>query len=45
MTSKYLDSVPLPKELPIVLDKLLKAILRDQPKDIVKFCADYFSAL
>ena len=42
MASRYLDSVPLPTELPIVLDKLIKAILRDQPQDIIQYCAVYF---
>jgi hypothetical protein len=45
MASKYLQSVPLPEQLPKVLDALLKAVLRDQPKDIIRYCADYFSAL
>jgi hypothetical protein len=26
----------------LVLDKLIKAILRDQPKDIIEYCALYF---
>ena len=42
MASRYLDSVPLPTELPIVLNKLIKAILRDQPQDIIQYCAVYF---
>lgn len=45
MASQYLKEVPLPPELPVILEKLLKAVLRDQPKDIVRYCADYFSAL
>ncbi len=45
MASQYLKEVPLPPELPPILEKLLKAVLRDQPKDIIRYCADYFSAL
>lgn len=45
MTSGYLDSIPLPPTLPSILDKLVKAVLRDQPKDIIQYCADYFSSL
>lgn len=45
MASQYLKEVPLPPELPAVLEKLLKAVLRDQPKDIIRYCADYFSTL
>lgn len=45
MASQYLKEVPLPPQLPAVLEKLLKAVLRDQPKDIIRYCADYFSAL
>jgi len=42
MASQYLDSIPLPPELPKILDKLIKAVLRDQPKNIVEYCAIYF---
>jgi hypothetical protein len=45
MASQYLESIPLPEALPGVLEALLKAVLRDQPKDILRYCADYFSAL
>jgi hypothetical protein len=45
MASQYLKEVPLPPQLPAILEKLLKAVLRDQPKDIIRYCADYFSAL
>lgn len=45
MASKYLDAIPLPEELPIVLDKLIKAVLKDQPQNIVEYCALYFEEL
>ena len=45
MASGYLESIPLPPALPAILDKLVKAVLRDQPKDIIQYCADYFSSL
>lgn len=45
MASRYLDSIPLPAELPSVLDKLIKAVLRDQPHNIVEYCALYFEAM
>lgn len=42
MASKYLESVPLPAELPVILDALVKAILRDQPPNILHYCTTYF---
>lgn len=45
MASAYLHSIAVPEQLPPVLEKLMKAVLRDQPKDIIRYCADYFSAL
>lgn len=45
MASRYLDSIPLPAELPPLLDKLIKAVLRDQPPNIVEYCTFYFERL
>lgn len=45
MASKYLESFPLPPDLPNILDKLLKSLLHDQPTDIIRYCADYFSKM
>ena len=44
MASKYL-SINVPNDLPTILDKLIKSILKDQPKDIVLYCSDYFAFL
>lgn len=42
MASKYLQKFPIPEGFPEVLHDLSREILREQPRDIVAFCAKYF---
>ena len=41
MSGRYLE-IDVHRELPAVLDGLIKAVLREQPKDIIRFCAEHF---
>lgn len=35
MASNYLKAIPLPEELPIILERLIKSVLKDQPSNII----------
>ena len=45
MASKYLQKFPVPEGFPEVLADLTREVLREQPKNIVEFAANYFEAL
>lgn len=42
MASKYIQKFPIPENFPEILHDLSKEILRNQPEDIIEFCAMYF---
>mmetsp|Transcript_34417 Transcript_34417/g.60333 ORF Transcript_34417/g.60333 Transcript_34417/m.60333 type:complete len:176 (-) Transcript_34417:30-557(-) len=42
MASKYLQKFPIPEGFPEILHDLSREILREQPRDIIAFCAKYF---
>ena len=42
MASKYIQKFPVPQNFPEILHDLSKEILRNQPEDIIEFCALYF---
>jgi hypothetical protein len=42
MASKYIQKFPVPQNFPEILHDLSKEILRNQPEDIIEFCAMYF---
>lgn len=44
MASKYLKKFPIPQQLPFVLHDFAKAVMLQQPKDLVLFAAEYFKA-
>ena len=45
MASKYIQKFPIPDNFPELLNDLSKEILRNQPEDILVFCALYFKCL
>jgi hypothetical protein len=45
MASKYIQKFPVPENFPEILHDLSKEILRNQPEDIIEFCALYFKCL
>jgi hypothetical protein len=45
MASKYIQKFPIPDGFPEILHDLSKEILRNQPEDIVEFCALYFKCM
>lgn len=45
MASKYIQKFPIPEGFPEILHDLSKEILRNQPEDILDFCAEYFKCL
>jgi hypothetical protein len=45
MASKYIQKFPIPEGFPDILHDLSKEILRNQPADIIEFCAMYFQCL
>jgi hypothetical protein len=45
MASKYIQKFPIPDGFPEIIHDLSKEILRNQPEDIVEFCALYFKCL
>jgi hypothetical protein len=45
MASKYIQKFPVPDGFPEILHDLSKEILRNQPADIIEFCAMYFQCL
>jgi hypothetical protein len=45
MASKYLKKFPIPQQLPLVLHDFAKAVMMQQPRDVVQFAAEYFKAL
>lgn len=44
MASKYLKKFPIPQQLPLVLHDFAKAVMLQQPRDVVQFAAEYFKA-
>ena len=42
MASSYLQRYPVPDGFPELLHDLIKAILREQPSDIVEYCHEFF---
>lgn len=45
MASKYIQKFPTPDGFPEILSDLAKEVLRNQPADILEFCALYFKCL
>ncbi len=45
MASKYIQKFPIPEGFAEVLHDLSKEILRNQPADILDFCAEYFKCV
>lgn len=45
MSSKYIQKFPIPEGFPEILSDLAKEVLRNQPGDILEFCALYFKCL
>jgi len=45
MASKYIQKFPTPEGFPEILSDLAKEVLRNQPGDILEFCALYFQCL
>ena len=45
MASKYIQKFPTPEGFPEILSDLAKEVLRNQPEDILDFCALYFQCL
>lgn len=45
MASKYIQKFPTPEGFPEILSDLAKEVLRNQPSDILEFCALYFKCL
>jgi hypothetical protein len=45
MASKYIQKFPIPDGFPEIIHDLSKEILRNQPEDIIEFCALYFKCL
>ena len=44
MATKYMERLQIPEGFEQMLHDLVKAILREQPKDINRFCFNYFIA-
>ena len=42
MASSYLQKFPVPEEFPEILADLTKAILKEQPADIIEYSYHYF---
>jgi hypothetical protein len=45
MASKYIQKFPIPEGFPEILSDFAKEILRNRPKDIYEFSAEYFRCL
>ena len=45
MASKYLSKFPVPITFKDIVHDFAREVLRDQPKDIVHYAAEYFKAL
>lgn len=44
MASKYLKKFPIPQQLPLVLHDFAKAVMMQQPQDVLLFAVHYFQA-